>query len=78
MPGIIVLDNKDNETRWEHLRGKMSENFRRTHMRNSTHYKSEQEMEEAYCKGYEHGYEDAMKAVESGSEHKTSEFKYAR
>ena len=83
MPGLIILDNKDNETRWEQMHNKMSEHFRRTHMRNmggspgAPSYKSEQEIEEAYCKGYEHGMEDAMKHMQSG-EFKTSEFRYGR
>ena len=77
MPGFIIMNDKDGDSRWEHMRSKMSENFRRSRMRSSTHYKSETEVEEAYCKGYEHGVNDAMKEM-SGGEHMTSEFKYGR
>ena len=75
MSTYYIPDRRDNDSRWEQMHGKMSENFRRTRMRNSTHYKNEQETEEAYCKGYEHGYEDAMKEMQ-GADRQTSEFKY--
>lgn len=76
----MIINTKDSSDIREEMRGKMSENFRHTRMRNSTHYKSEDEHKEAYCEGYAHGYEDAMKEIsgggEQGSNGNTSEFRY--
>ena len=75
-----IINPKDGEVNFDHLHHKMSENFRRTHMRNAggspgAQYKSEEEIKEAYCKGYEHGVEDAMKQMQGG-DLRSSEFKY--
>lgn len=72
----IIRNDKDGDSRWEQMHGKMSQEFRKHHMRGSTHYKSDAEIEEAYCKGYEHGVNDAMKQMQEEGQYKTSEFKY--
>lgn len=83
--GYLIINSKDNSEYRDEMRNKMSENYRRsTHMRNmggspgALSYKSEEAEKEAYCKGYEHGYEDAMKESQGGSEYQTSEFRYGR
>lgn len=80
--GYWIINGKDNSEYREEMRSKMSENFRRSHMRNQggspgAQFKSEEETKMAYCEGYEHGFEDAMKAVsQGGGEFKSSEFRY--
>lgn len=83
--GYLIINTKDNSDYREEMRNHMTESFRRsTHMRNmggspGAQYKSEEETKKAYCEGYEHGFEDAMKEVsQSGGEYRTSEFKYGR
>ena len=81
MSTYIIPNNRDNDSRWEQMHGKMSHEFRKHQMRNvggspgAVSYKSEAEIEEAYCKGYEHGVNDAMKQMQEG-QFKTAEFKY--
>ena len=55
-----IINPRESEVNFDHLRHKMSENFRRsTRMRSvggspGAQYKSEEEIQEVYCKGYEH------------------------
>lgn len=76
-----LIDPKEGEVNYDHLHKKMSENFRHsTSMRSvggspGAQYKSTEKIKEAYCKGYEHGVEDAMKQLQGG-DFRTSEFKY--